>query len=186
MDAVSIDDFAADEVNNLYRLWRLRYFPGLRAVRYRRIMTPTGRGQGSSVCRMCRPLRWLRPRQSMLLEEKLEPIVPRSGMLRIPASTKRPKLAHRRVGRGSASAAPDAVGTRTVDARLHDVRGLLRQAFPMHAPRTATGGRVGLTTPTERWVLLRHRRTVAAKPDAVGMTMAARQPTASLARPWRG
>ena len=37
MDAVSIDDFAADEVNNLYKLWNRMssgsYFPGpVRAV----------------------------------------------------------------------------------------------------------------------------------------------------------
>ena len=76
VDAVSIDDFAADEVNNLYKLWNRMssgsYFPGrCEPLRYRRI---TGPGSGFWVLANVAD-RVAQTAAAMLLEEKLEPIL---------------------------------------------------------------------------------------------------------------
>ena len=74
VDAVSIDDFAADEGSNLYKLWNRMssgsYFPGPERLRYRRI---TGLGSGFSVLVNVAD-RVAQTAAAMLLEEKLEPI----------------------------------------------------------------------------------------------------------------
>ena len=75
MDAVSIDDFAADEVNNLYKLWNRMssgsYFPGpVRAVEI-----PKDHGAGVRVLGVPNVAdRVAQTAAAMLLEEKLEPI----------------------------------------------------------------------------------------------------------------
>ena len=89
VDAVSIDDFAADEVDNLYKLWNRMssgsYFPGrCEPLRYRKIMGP---GSGFSVCRMWQT-GWLRPRQRCCWKRSLSRSSTRQ--LPIPAWAKRP------------------------------------------------------------------------------------------------
>ena len=75
VDAVSIDDFAADEVNNLYKLWNRMssgsYFPGpVRAVEI-----PKDHGAGVRVLGVPNVAdRVAQTAAAMLLEEKLEPI----------------------------------------------------------------------------------------------------------------
>ena len=75
MDAVSIDDFAADEVDNLYKLWNRMssgsYFPGpVRAVEI-----PKDHGAGVRVLGVPNVAdRVAQTAAAMLLEEKLEPI----------------------------------------------------------------------------------------------------------------
>ena len=75
MDAVSIDDFAADEVNNLYKLWNRMssgsYFPGpVRAVEI-----PKDHGAGVRVLGVPNVAdRVAQTAAAMLGEEKLEPI----------------------------------------------------------------------------------------------------------------
>ena len=76
VDAVSIDDFAADEVNNLYKLWNRMssgsYFRGrCEPLRYRKIMGP---GSGFSVLANVAD-RVAQTAAAMLGEEKLEPIL---------------------------------------------------------------------------------------------------------------
>ena len=75
VDAVSVDDFAADEVDNLYKLWNRMssgsYFPGrCEPLRYRRIMGP---GSGFSVLANVAD-RVAQTAAAMLGEEELEPI----------------------------------------------------------------------------------------------------------------
>ena len=75
VDAVSIDDFAADEVDNLYKLWNRMssgsYFPGpVRAVEI-----PKDHGAGVRVLGVPNVAdRVAQTAAAMLLEEKLEPI----------------------------------------------------------------------------------------------------------------
>ena len=75
VDAVSIDDFAADEVNNLYKLWNRMssgsYFPGpVRAVEI-----PKDHGAGVRVLGVANVAdRVAQTAAAMLGEEKLEPI----------------------------------------------------------------------------------------------------------------
>ena len=75
VDAVSIDDFAADEVNNLYKLWNRMssgsYFPGpVRAVEI-----PKDHGAGVRVLGVPNVAdRVAQTAAAMLLEEELEPI----------------------------------------------------------------------------------------------------------------
>ena len=75
VDAVSIDDFAADEVDNLYKLWNRMssgsYFPGpVRAVEI-----PKDHGAGVRVLGVANVAdRVAQTAAAMLLEEKLEPI----------------------------------------------------------------------------------------------------------------
>ena len=75
MDAVSIDDFAADEVDNLYKLWNRMssgsYFPGpVRAVEI-----PKDHGAGVRVLGVANVAdRVAQTAAAMLLEEELEPI----------------------------------------------------------------------------------------------------------------
>ena len=75
MDAVSIDDFAADEVNNLYKLWNRMssgsYFPGP----VRTVEIPKDHGAGVRVLGVPNVAdRVAQTAAAMLLEEKLEPI----------------------------------------------------------------------------------------------------------------
>ena len=76
MDAVSIDDFAAKEVDNLYKLWNRMssgsYFPGpVRAVEI-----PTGHGAGVRVLGVANVAdRVAEAAAAMLLVEKLEPVL---------------------------------------------------------------------------------------------------------------
>ena len=76
MDAVSIDDFAADEVDSLYKLWNRMssgsYFPGpVRAVEI-----PKDHGAGVRVLGVPNVAdRVAQTAAAMLLEEKLEPIL---------------------------------------------------------------------------------------------------------------
>ena len=87
VDAVSIDDFAADEVNNLYKLWNRMssgsYFPGpVRAVEI-----PKDHGAGVSPPRQLRIPAWAkRPRRvgrgsQALLEQGLGARSRRPGLL---------------------------------------------------------------------------------------------------------
>ena len=75
VDAVSVDDFAADEVDNLYKLWNRMssgsYFPGpVRAVEI-----PKDHGAGVRVLGVPNVAdRVAQTAAAMLLEEKLEPI----------------------------------------------------------------------------------------------------------------
>ena len=75
VDAVSIDDFAADEVDNLYKLWNRMssgsYFPGpVRAVEI-----PKDHGAGVRVLGVPNVAdRVAQTAAAMLLEEELEPI----------------------------------------------------------------------------------------------------------------
>ena len=75
VDAVSIDDFAADEVDNLYKLWNRMssgsYFPGpVRAVEI-----PKDHGAGVRVLGVANVAdRVAQTAAAMLLEEELEPI----------------------------------------------------------------------------------------------------------------
>ena len=75
VDAVSIERFAADEANNLYKLWNRMssgsYFPGpVRAVEI-----PKDQGQGVRVLGVPNTAdRVAQTAAAMLLEEKLEPI----------------------------------------------------------------------------------------------------------------
>ena len=120
VDAVSIDDFAADEVNNLYKLWNRMssgsYFPGpVRAVEI-----PKDHGAGVRVLGVPNVAdRVAQTAAAMLLEEKLEPILCPDSY-RIPAWAKRP----RRVGRGSQALLEQGLGARS------RCPGLLRQRSP--------------------------------------------------------
>ena len=76
VDAVSIDDFAADEVDNLYKLWNRMssgsYFPGP----VRTVEIPTGHGAGVRVLGVPNVAdRVAQTAAAMLLVEKLEPIL---------------------------------------------------------------------------------------------------------------
>ena len=75
VDAVSIDDFAAKEVDNLYKLWNRMssgsYFPGP----VRTVEIPTGHGAGVRVLGVANVAdRVAQTAAAMLGEEKLEPI----------------------------------------------------------------------------------------------------------------
>ena len=76
VDAVSIDDFAADEVDNLYKLWNRMssgsYFPGP----VRTVEIPKDHGAGVRVLGVANVAdRVAQTAAAMLLEEKLEPIL---------------------------------------------------------------------------------------------------------------
>ena len=90
VDAVSIDDFAADEVNNLYKLWNRMssgsYFPGP----VRTVEIPKDHGAGVRVLGVPNVAdRVAQTAAAMLLEEELEPIF-HPDSYRIPAWAKRP------------------------------------------------------------------------------------------------
>ena len=76
MDAVSVDDFAADEVDNLYKLWNRMssgsYFPGP----VRTVEIPKDHGAGVRVLGVANVAdRVAQTAAAMLLVEKLEPIL---------------------------------------------------------------------------------------------------------------
>ena len=80
MDAVSIDDFAADEVDNLYKLWNRMssgsYFPGP----VRTVEIPKDHGAGVRVLGVANVAdRVAQTAAAMLGEEKLEPIFHRDS-----------------------------------------------------------------------------------------------------------